>query len=88
VSTLGGKVHQGKRVQNATLTVFDASGNVINKVKIADNALNAQTRRIVGSWDLTDSKGRLVSEGTYLVRGVVVTSDGKRERVSVMVGVR
>jgi len=79
---------QGKRVQNATLTVFDASGNVISKVKIVDNVLNTQERRPVGSWDLTDSKGRLVSEGTYLVRGTVVTSDGKRERVSVMVGIR
>jgi len=79
---------QGKWIQNASLTVFDASGNIINKVKITDNALNTQTRRIVGSWDLTDSKGRLVSVGTYLVRGVIITSDGKRERVSVMVGVR
>jgi len=79
---------QGKKIQSATLTIFDASGNVINKVKITDNALNTQERSPVGSWDLTDSKGRLVSEGTYLVRGTVITSDGKRERVSVMVGVR
>jgi len=79
---------QGKRIQSAALTIFDASGNVINKIKITDNALNKQTRREVGSWDLTDRKGRLVPDGTYLVRGVVTTSDGKKERVSVMVGVR
>jgi len=79
---------QGNRIQNATLTVFNASGNVINKVKITDSALNTPTKRIIGSWDLADKRGRLVSDGTYLVRGVVITYDGKRERVSVMVGVR
>jgi len=79
---------QGKRIQDARLTIFDASGNAINNIKITDNALNTQHRRPVGSWDLTDRRGRVVSEGTYLVRGVVVTSDGKRERVSVLVGVQ
>jgi len=79
---------QGKWVQSAMLTIFDASGNVINKIRITDNALNTQERREVGSWDLKDSKGRSVAEGTYLIRGVVTTSDGKKERVSVMLGVR
>jgi len=87
---------QGNRIDKSALTIYDAFGNIINKVKITDNVLNnhhvyrggSQSRRIVGSWDLTDSKGRLVSEGTYLVRGVVTTSDGKRERVSVLVGVK
>ena len=87
---------QGNRIDKSALTVYDAFGNIINKVKITENILNShsvyrggsQSRRIVGSWDLTDSKGRLVSEGTYLVRGIVITSDGKRERVSVLVGVR
>ena len=44
-------------------------------------------RREVGSWDLKDAKGGQVAEGAYLLRGVVITVDGKRERVSVMVGV-
>jgi len=79
---------QGKWVQSATLTIFDASGNVVNKIRITDNALNIQERREVGSWDLKDAKGRSVAEGTYLVRGVVTTSDGKKERVSVMLGIR
>jgi len=81
---------QGKLIQNATLTIFDASGNVVNKIKIKDtkDANDNNTRRIVGSWDLKDAKGRLVGEGTYLVRGVVTASDGKRERVSVMLGIR
>jgi len=79
---------QGKRMQDARLTIFDASGNVVNKVKIIDNALNTKERREVGVWDLTDRRGRVVSEGTYLMRGVVITVDGKRERVAVMVGVK
>jgi hypothetical protein len=37
---------------------------------------------------LRDAKGRPVPEGAYLLRGVVKTSDGKRERVEVVVGVR
>jgi len=82
-------LRQGRRVEPGTLSIYDASGNLINKVKIIDNALSPQdVRRQVGVWDLKDGKGRLVSEGTYLVRGMVITLDGKRERVSVMVGVR
>jgi hypothetical protein len=89
---------QGRRVNDAILTVFDASGNVVNQVTISDvgagfkpaltTATPIDSRRIVGSWDLTDSRGRLVSEGTYLVRGTITTLDGKQERVSVMIGVR
>jgi len=79
---------QGKQVQNATLTIFDASGNFIKKISIKDETFSTQERRNVGSWDLTDSKGRLVSEGTYLLRGVITTSDSKKERVSAVIGVR
>jgi len=79
---------QGKRIANAELRIYDATGNVINKVNITDNAIGNQARCQVGSWDLTDNKGRPVSEGTYLVKGVVKTSDGKSEKVSVIVGVR
>jgi len=79
---------QGKRIQNASLTIFDASGNVIKKISIKDEAMNTLERRKTGSWDLTDRKGRSVADGTYLVRGVVVASDGKKERVSIMIGVQ
>jgi len=79
---------QGKRIESATLIIHDASGNVVNKIRITDNAIGTQERREVGSWDLTDGRGRMVAEGTYLVRGVVVTTDGKKERVSVMLGIR
>ena len=79
---------QGKRVSNSELRIYDATGNIINKVKISDKALNSQARRQVGTWDLTDKSGRQVSEGTYLVKGVIKTSDGKSEKVSVILGVR
>jgi uncharacterized repeat protein (TIGR02543 family) len=91
VSRASGEVNffrQGTRVQDATLSVYDASGNIVNRIRITDRTLTAEPRRQVGSWNLTDRRGRPVAEGTYLVRGVVTTSDGKRERVSVVVGVR
>jgi hypothetical protein len=88
-----GFFRQGSRVDNATLTVYDAAGNVINKIKITDNTIvgadgNRLGRRQVGSWDLRDMRGRPVVEGTYLVRGAVVTADRKREKVSLVIGVR
>jgi hypothetical protein len=80
---------QGKRIKGGSLTVYDAAGNVVKKVTIKDNAVTGNTgKRAVGSWDLKDSKGRLVSDGTYLVKGKIAASGGKAERVSVVVGVR
>ena len=78
---------QGKQIAICELRVYDAYGNVINKVKISD-AAGGRSRRQVGSWDLRDAKGRPVSEGTYLLRGTVKTSDGKTEKVSLILGVR
>jgi len=78
---------QGKRIESTALTVFDASGNVVNRIKTKDTK-DGNSRRIVGTWDLKDTKGRLVSEGTYLVRGIIVTFDGKKERISLMIGVK
>jgi len=83
-----GFFRQGKRIANGELRIYDAVGNVVGKVKIVDKALGSQARRQIGSWDLTDSKGRPVNEGTYLVKGVLKTSDGKKEKVSVILGVR
>jgi uncharacterized repeat protein (TIGR02543 family) len=90
-----GIFRDGDLIQPATLTVYDAVGNVVNKIKIADVGANKYSphdddgdRRKVGSWDLRDAKGRLVPEGTYLVRGKVTLVDGTVEKVSVLVGVR
>jgi hypothetical protein len=83
----------GKRIESASLVVYDASGNTVNRVRINDSRAGvsrgdgSQARRAVGSWDLTDRKGRPVAEGTYLIRGTIVV-DGRRERVSVIIGVR
>jgi hypothetical protein len=86
----------GKNINNGVLTIFDATGNAVNTIKITDcadygraqpSAPNAP-KRIIGTWDLTDAKSRLVAEGTYLVKGVITTSDGKKERVSQILGVR
>jgi hypothetical protein len=76
------------------LTIYDASGNAIRKVNINDNVIvgadgnRLASSRPVGSWDLKDAKGRLVADGTYLVRGVVKTLDGQSEKVSLILGVR
>lgn len=85
----------GKSIQNGTLTIFDAAGNAVNKINITGEVNRnvpapefAAQPRVVGSWDLTDRKGRQVNEGTYLVKGVITTFDGNRERVSLMVGVK
>jgi len=80
---------QGKRIAGGSLVIYDATGNVVNRAALTDDAAIGKTgKRAVGSWDLRDGNGRLVSEGTYLVRGAIKTSDGKDERVSVVVGVR
>jgi hypothetical protein len=91
VDRFGGTVNffrQGRRIKDGVLTVYDASGNAVNRVNIVDDTDTVDSRRVVGSWDLTDSRGRKVPEGTYLVRGMLTTSDGKRERVSALIGVR
>jgi hypothetical protein len=83
-----GLFRQGKRIFEGELHVYDASGNFINTIKVQDRANGGQSRRQVGSWDLKDAKGRAVSEGTYLVKGGVKTADGKKVRVSILLGIR
>jgi hypothetical protein len=81
---------------DGVLTVYDAVGNVVNRIRIADvgaglkpalTPAHSPDRRVVGSWDLRDAKGGLVPTGTYLLRGSVVVG-GKRERVSIIISVR
>jgi len=78
----------GKYVSSAMFMVYDASGNLVSRIKMKDSAVGSQSKRVVGFWDLKDTKGRVVSEGTYLIKGTAVTSDGKREKISLMIGVR
>jgi hypothetical protein len=79
---------QGKRVAACELRIYDATGNIINKVKIKDNAIATQSRRKVGTWDLCDKNGRKVSAGIYLVRGIITLPKGNKEKVSVILSVR
>ncbi|MCL2688881.1 MAG: fibronectin type III domain-containing protein [Chitinispirillia bacterium] len=79
---------QGKRINDGVLTIYDASGNVVSRILISDRGSGAEARRVAGSWDLTDRRGRPVADGTYLIRGTLTASDGSRERVSALIGVR
>jgi len=78
----------GSRVESASLSVYDASGNMVKKITIRDPAIGTNGNRTVGSWNLRDTKGRIVSNGTYVVRGAVNVSGGKTEKVSLLLGVR
>jgi hypothetical protein len=79
----------GSRVKNATLRVYDASGNFVKNISIRDNvSAGGAGKRAVGSWDLTDRKGRAVGEGTYLVKGTIESADGKKTLVLTVVGVQ
>lgn len=94
VSRLAGAINffwQGKGIENTTLTVYDASGNFIRRIKIGDNDRGrdaVQSKRPVGSWNLTNSKGKQVSEGSYIVKGNIKTRDGKNEKVSIILGIK
>jgi len=78
----------GKAIGNATLYVYDASGNFVRKIGLSDNAAGGSGKRVVGVWDLRDSKGRSAPEGSYVVKGAVLTKDGKKEKVSLILGVK
>jgi len=87
--------HAGTPLTGAhgTLTIFDAQGNVVNRINIDESRLSktsvfGMSRRNIGSWDLRDAKGRPVAAGTYLVRGTLTTPNGKKERISIILGVR
>lgn len=73
---------RGKAVKSGTLCVFDGSGNIVAKVKVADKGVGT-ARREIGGWDFGS-----VAEGTYLVKGALVGKDGAKVRVSSLVGVR
>jgi hypothetical protein len=80
--------HQGKRIGNCKLAIYDASGNLVKKLIVSDKPSDNTGKRQVGSWDLKDEKGRHVVDGTYLVKGMIETVDGKKEKISLILGVR
>jgi len=86
---------RGARISDCELWVYDALGNAVAKIKISDKESggNAPTQsvslgRLVGSWDLRNAKGRPVPAGAYMVKGAVTALNGKKERISFVVGVR
>ena len=89
VNFFAGAPLAGARI-TGTLTIYNAQGSVVSKINIKDNkdAADNSARRIIGTWNLTDLKGRTVPEGTYLVKGVITAADGTRERVLLILGVR
>jgi fibro-slime domain-containing protein len=76
----------GGAIKGGSLSVYDASGNIVNKVKIEASPSTGE-RYPVGSWNLTDTNGRPVGEGSYLVKGVIKTVNGKSEKVTAVLGV-
>ena len=82
----------GRAVKSGKLAIFDASGNLVKKVNVGESASGRSVfgfaRGAIGSWDLKDAKGRPVAEGTYLVKGVIVTQDGAKVKASAVLGVR
>jgi len=77
----------GVTLKDGKLFVYDAAGNVVAKIVISDNDINAN-KRSVAKWNLQDTKGRKVAEGTYVAKGVVTTKTGKNEKVSVPINVQ
>lgn len=81
-----GIYRQGGRIASAALSIYDASGNIVNKLEVADPSLHG--KRKVGSWNLKDADGRKVPPGTYLVKGALKTSNGNSEKISILINVR
>jgi hypothetical protein len=78
----------GSRLQDGTLAIYDAMGNIVKTIEISDKIVdNTNARRRVGAWDLTNKHGRLVGTGAYLLKGAVKTADGRTEDVSIKIGV-
>jgi len=78
----------GAAAANGTLYVYDASGNFVRKIAVSGGSDGAFGKRAVGSWDLRDSKGRSVPEGSYAVKGAFLTKAGVKEKVSLILGVK
>jgi endoglucanase len=79
---------RGRGINSAKLSIYNASGNLVKKINISDKTVGKSERRKVGSWDFKDSKGRLISAGTYVVKGNLTARDGSKEKISLVLGVK
>jgi flagellar hook assembly protein FlgD len=77
----------GAGIKSGALSVYDASGNLVKRVGVSGEPADAAGRRKVGEWDLTDVRGRAVADGSYAVTGAFTAKDGKKRRVSAVIGV-
>jgi len=81
--------YTGSRILSGSLSIYDACGTIVRWIDIHDEPnVGNNVRREVCSWNLTDAKGHRVYKGTYLIRGMLKTYNGKYEGVSLVVGVR
>jgi len=86
----------GSGISRGFLNVYNSGGSLVKRVKVTENLEAADrapgvqggySKREIAQWDLTDAKGRTVPVGTYLIKGVITTTNGKRENVSFTFGV-
>jgi len=75
----------GRAIKAGKLSVYDASGNVVTKISINDKGNNG--KRVIGTWNLKDSKGKHVAIGSYAIKGTITTKDGTKEKVSTIIAV-
>jgi hypothetical protein len=101
VNSSGGVLNffwDGAAINSGTLSVYNSSGNFVSSIDIKDT--DSQTKRLslsgaggyvnrqIGFWNIVDRGSRKLPAGSYLVKGVIVTEDGGRKKVSVVIGVR
>ncbi len=73
---------QGKAVASGSIHIYDALGNSVKIITINDAASGNLSKRTIGSWNLTNAKGRRVTAGTYLLKGKLIKQDGSAVNVS------
>jgi len=73
---------QGKAVTGGSLLIYDALGKIVKNISVNDATPGNLSKRTIGSWDLTNAKGRRVTAGTYLVKGKLIKKDGSAVNVS------
>jgi hypothetical protein len=79
----------GAPLKNGTLFIYDACGNYVKTIIIDDKSGKRNAgKRNVGKWDLTNSKGRRVSAGAYVIKGKMIAVNGNNKRISLVIGVR
>ncbi len=67
-----------RKVNTAEITIYDALGNVVKTITTQGiREKHNNYRNLLGKWDLTNKRGKAVSNGTYLA--VVLIMDNNRE---------